>query len=68
MGSSARVCKPRHNSEILHAMKAPELASKLDQQVLIPVFDTPEAFAAVLAKERERWAAFIQRNGIVPGR
>jgi len=58
----------RLSSEILQAMKAPELTSKLEQQVLIPVFDTPEAFAAVLAKERERWAAFIQRNGIVPGR
>lgn len=56
----------RLSSEILRAMKAPELASKLEEQVLIPVFDTPETFSAVLRKERERWAAFIQRNGIEP--
>lgn len=58
----------RLSSEIVRAMKAPELASQLEQRVLIPVFDTPETFAAVLTKERERWAAFIRRNGIVSGR
>jgi tripartite-type tricarboxylate transporter receptor subunit TctC len=56
----------RLSAEILRAMKAPDVAAKLEDQVLIPVFDTPEAFAAVLRNERARWAAFIQRNGIVP--
>ena len=56
----------RLSAEILRAMKAPDMAAKLEDQALIPVFDTPEAFAAVLRSERARWAAFIQRNGIVP--
>ncbi len=31
----------------------------------MPVFDTPEQFAAELKKERDGWAAFIRRNAIV---
>ena len=38
---------------------------QLEAQALILVFDTPEAFAASLKKERDTWAAFIRRNGIV---
>src|SRR5205823_5087212 len=40
--------------------------SKLKAQVLVPVFDTPEQFAASLKKERDGWADFIRRNGIQP--
>lgn len=46
-------------------MKASSLAAKLEGQALVPVFDTPETFAASLKKEREGWAAFIARNSIV---
>jgi len=46
-------------------MKNPALAQKLEGQALVPVSDTPEQFAASLKKEREQWAAFIRRNGIV---
>lgn len=49
----------------LHAMKSPALAQKLEAQALVPVSDTPEQFAASLKKERDLWAAFIRRNGIV---
>jgi tripartite-type tricarboxylate transporter receptor subunit TctC len=56
----------RLSAEILRAMKHPEVAQKLEDQVLIPVFDTPAEFAAFLKTERARWAAFIQRNGIRP--
>jgi tripartite-type tricarboxylate transporter receptor subunit TctC len=55
----------RLSTEILKAMKTPAIAEKLEQQVLIPVFDTPEIFAAALKKEREKWAALIQKMGIV---
>ena len=41
------------------------LAQKLEAQALVPVFDTPAEFAASLKKERDTWAAFIRRNGIV---
>jgi tripartite-type tricarboxylate transporter receptor subunit TctC len=30
----------------------------------IPVFDTPDAFAASLKKERQMWADVIRRNNI----
>jgi tripartite-type tricarboxylate transporter receptor subunit TctC len=55
----------RLGAEIVKAMKSPQLAEKLDAQALIPIFDTPELAAASMKKEREVWAAFIQRNGIV---
>jgi tripartite-type tricarboxylate transporter receptor subunit TctC len=56
----------RLSAEINRAMKTPGIAEKLEQQVLIPVFDTPEVFAAALKKEREKWAALIQRLAIQP--
>jgi len=55
----------RLSAEINKAMKAPALAEKLQAQALNAVFDTPEVFAVSLKKERDGWAAFIKRNGIV---
>jgi tripartite-type tricarboxylate transporter receptor subunit TctC len=55
----------RLSVEIIKAMKSPSLAEKLEEQALVPVFDTPELFAASLKRERETWASFIRRNGIV---
>jgi tripartite-type tricarboxylate transporter receptor subunit TctC len=55
----------RLSGAVLRAMKSPGLAQKLESQALVPVSDTPEQFAASLKKERELWAAFIKRNGIV---
>lgn len=55
----------RLSAEISKAMKTPAMAEKLQAQALNPVFDTPEQFSASLKKERESWAAFIKRNGIV---
>ncbi len=54
----------RMSAEIVRAMKSSALAEKLQAQALVPVFDTPEEFAADLKKERDGWAAFIRRNGI----
>jgi tripartite-type tricarboxylate transporter receptor subunit TctC len=48
--------------EVANALKG--LAPRLEQQGLVPVFDTPSEFAASLRKERADWAAFIKRNGI----
>ena len=53
-------------AEITKAMKSPSMAEKLDQQVLVPVFDTPEQFAASVKKERDSWAEFIRRNNVMP--
>jgi tripartite-type tricarboxylate transporter receptor subunit TctC len=56
----------RISAEIARAMKSPWLAEKLEHETLIPVFDTPELFAAHLKKERAAWDAVIRRNAIVP--
>jgi tripartite-type tricarboxylate transporter receptor subunit TctC len=56
----------RMSAEIVSAMKSPGLAEKLKHETLIPVFDTPELFAAHLKKERAAWEAVIRRNAIVP--
>src|SRR3989442_5672935 len=53
-------------AEIGRAMRSKPVAEKLGAQVLVPVFDTPEQFAASLKKERDGWADFIRRNGIQP--
>jgi tripartite-type tricarboxylate transporter receptor subunit TctC len=55
----------RMSAEMMKAFRTPAFAEKLEAQALVPVFDTPEEFAASLKKEREGWAAFIARNGIV---
>jgi tripartite-type tricarboxylate transporter receptor subunit TctC len=55
----------RMNAEINKAMRT-TLAEKLETHAFIPQFDTLDEFAAKLAREREFWAAFIRRAGVVP--
>ena len=59
-----RTIVQRMSAEIVRAMKSSALGEKLQAQALVPVFDTPDEFAADLKKERDGWAAFIRRNGI----
>jgi tripartite-type tricarboxylate transporter receptor subunit TctC len=54
----------RINAQIGAAMKTPAVAERLRLQALVPVFDTPEQFAAALKQERELWVAFVRRNNI----
>ena len=53
-------------AEINQAMRSPALAAKLEQQSLLPVFDTPEQFAASLKEEQQVWGAFIRQHNIQP--
>jgi len=53
----------RLNEEINRLMKTPAIAEKLDAQVLIPVFGTPEEFAARLKSQRAMWADIIAKLG-----
>jgi len=65
----ARVPAPlvaRIAAEVARAMKNPANAQRLEQQALLPVFDTPEAFAAALKAEQQQWAAFIRQHNIQP--
>jgi len=55
----------RMSAEIVRLMRTPSLREKLDARSLIPVFDTPDEFAAVLKKERVKYAELIRRNKIV---
>ena len=55
----------RLSTEIIRVMKSPAIRERLDGQGFIPVFDTPDAFAASLKKERAMWADVIRRNNIV---
>ena len=57
----------RLNAEINRQMKLPDIAARLDAQVLIPVFESPEEFAASLARQRDMWGAAIRRIGIKAG-
>ncbi len=54
----------RLGAEVVKAMRSSTILEKLEGQAMIPVFDTPDAFAASLKKEREMWTAVIRRNGI----
>ena len=54
----------RMAEEIAKAMKSPALAAKLEQQALLPVFDTPEQFAASLKEEQQNWGAFIRQHNL----
>ena len=55
----------RMNVEIVSLMKSPAFRERLDARALIPIFDTPDAFAAALKKDRARYAELIRRNNIV---
>ena len=49
---------------VARAMREPATAARLEQQALVPVFDTPEQFAASLRQEQQNWGAFIRAQGI----
>jgi tripartite-type tricarboxylate transporter receptor subunit TctC len=46
------------------AMKTPATAARLQQQAQLPVFDTPEEFAASLRQEQQIWGSFIRQHHI----
>jgi tripartite-type tricarboxylate transporter receptor subunit TctC len=54
----------RMSVEVTRAMKSPASKERIEGMAFIPVFDTPDAFAASLKKERQMWADVIRRNNI----
>jgi tripartite-type tricarboxylate transporter receptor subunit TctC len=60
-----RAIVERMNAEINKAMRT-TLAEKLESHAFIPQFETPAEFAAGLARDRQFWAEFIRRAGVVP--
>ena len=57
----------RLNAEINRLMKTPEVAARLDAQVLIPVFESPEEFAAQIKREIALTARIAKAAGIKLG-
>jgi tripartite-type tricarboxylate transporter receptor subunit TctC len=55
----------RLNAEIATLMKTPDFRQRLESRAMIPVFETPGEFAAVLKRERVKYAELIRRNNIV---
>jgi tripartite-type tricarboxylate transporter receptor subunit TctC len=55
----------RLNAEIALLMKTPSFRERLDARAMVPVFESPDEFAAVLRKERAKYAELIRRNKIV---
>lgn len=55
----------RLSAEIIRVMKSPAIRERLEGQGFVPVFDTPDAFAASLKRERQMWADVIRRYNIV---
>jgi tripartite-type tricarboxylate transporter receptor subunit TctC len=55
----------RMSGEIIALMKTPAMRDRLDARAMVPIFDTPDEFAAVLKKERVKYAELIRRNKIV---
>ncbi len=52
--------------EVARAMKNPAVVQRLEQQALLPVYDTPEQFAASLKTEQQNWGNFIRTHNITP--
>jgi tripartite-type tricarboxylate transporter receptor subunit TctC len=50
---------------IMKVMHDPDTVRRIEATGLVPAGDTPEAFAAFMAKERERLGAVIAKSGIV---
>jgi tripartite-type tricarboxylate transporter receptor subunit TctC len=63
----AAVPKPiihKLNAEVVRILKDPQVREQLLAQGAEPVGDSPEAFAAFVQKEHDRWAKVIRDTGI----
>jgi tripartite-type tricarboxylate transporter receptor subunit TctC len=56
----------RLNSEIVAALKEPDLQSRLLQLGLVPQSSTANALTSLIGEDVERWKAFIKAAHITP--
>jgi tripartite-type tricarboxylate transporter receptor subunit TctC len=54
----------RMRTEIVRALKDPEVVTALHNQLMEPVGNTPEEFAAYMKEELDRWGPIIKQNNI----
>lgn len=59
-----RAIVTRLNGEIVKVLNAPEIRERLLSQSTEPVGDSPQAFAAFIKSERDKWARVIREAGI----
>jgi tripartite-type tricarboxylate transporter receptor subunit TctC len=56
----------RLNTELVKAVRAPELKDRLSDLGYTPIGSSPEDFGKILRSETEKWAGVIKRAGITP--
>jgi tripartite-type tricarboxylate transporter receptor subunit TctC len=69
MVAPAKTPKPivdKLSGAIVKAVKMPDVAEKIEKLGNEPVGTTPEEFAAILKKDRERWVPIIKASGFKP--
>jgi tripartite-type tricarboxylate transporter receptor subunit TctC len=54
------------SKEVMRIVQLPDVRARLNEQTLVPVGNSPEAFAKVLKEDGELWAAIIKGAGITP--
>jgi tripartite-type tricarboxylate transporter receptor subunit TctC len=63
-GKTPAAMVERMNREVAAALRQPEVAKALQAQLMEPVGNTPQEFAAFMREELQRWGPIIRRNGI----
>jgi tripartite-type tricarboxylate transporter receptor subunit TctC len=57
----------RLNAEINQALALPDVAQQLAAEGAVPTPGTPQAFAALIARELPRWAEVVKAGNVQPG-
>lgn len=65
-GATPKPVIERLNREIVKALQRPDLREKLLAQALDPAPTTPEAFAAFMHAERQKWSVVVKEAGVKP--
>jgi tripartite-type tricarboxylate transporter receptor subunit TctC len=62
--ATPRAIVTRLNSELVHALRLPEVRERLLNQSTEPVGNTPQEFAAFMKSEHEKWSKVIKAANI----
>jgi tripartite-type tricarboxylate transporter receptor subunit TctC len=61
-----RAAVERLNAEVVHILRAPDLAAAYEQAGRVVVADTPNQFARTIRKELPEWGAIVKSAGLRP--
>lgn len=62
--ATPKAVQQRIHAEVTALLRDPEVIRSLNAQMMEPVGSTPDAFAAFMREERDRWTPVIVKNGI----